>query len=104
MTTAANGASDAPASTPAKEAYEVYGYSVPKLTPDGKGNLPCSAPKVQTFPALEAARKAAADLKSAYDRVVLIHRTEKDGKAEHKLVERYRGGGDVETAEQIVRR
>ena len=85
------------------EAFEVYLYNVPKVTPDGKGEVPIPPAKTASFPTLEAAQKHAAENKKTFERVVVIHRTEKDNKGEQKLVERYRDG-TFEKAEQIVRR
>jgi hypothetical protein len=83
--------------------FEVYLYNVPKLTPDGKSEVAVPPPRTQQCPSLEEAQKYAVENKRAADRVVLIQTSEKDGKPEQKLVERYREG-IFEKAADIVRR
>jgi hypothetical protein len=70
------------------ERYEVYLYNIPKLTPDGKGNLPIEASKRHEFANAAEAKTFAAEHKTRYDRVVVIHVTD----AEQKLLERYGDG------------
>ena len=67
-------------------AYEVFLYSIPKVSPDGKKSLPGPESKMQEFADLEGARRFAADQNEEYDRVIVINGD--DG----RLVERYLNG------------
>ena len=68
-------------------AYEVFSYSIPKVSPDGKKSLPGPESKMQEFVDLEGARRFAADQNEKYDRVIVINNSD-DG----RLVERYLDG------------
>jgi hypothetical protein len=81
------------------ERYDVFLYSLPKLTEDGKGVLPGPTSKHQPFDALEPAQKFAVEQQAAFERVVVI---KVDDQGQH-LVERY-VDGRRETPDQIVRR
>jgi hypothetical protein len=80
------------------ESYEVYLFNVPKLTEDGKGNLPAEPSRTQQFPELKAAQDFASSHKTKFDRVLLMKMT--DGAP--ALVERY-VDGKFEKKEDIVR-
>jgi hypothetical protein len=81
------------------EKFDVYLYVVPRVTPDGKSVVPTPDAKTQSFDAVDAAKKFAAQQKAEWERVVLI---KSDDQGQH-LVERY-VDGKRETPEQIVRR
>jgi hypothetical protein len=69
-------------------AYEVYLYSIPKVSADGTKSLPGPESQKQDFSTEEEARTFAAEHKEEFDRVVLMQ-TGDDGQ---KMIERYMDG------------
>ncbi|HKV42100.1 MAG TPA: hypothetical protein VJX67_23040 [Blastocatellia bacterium] len=68
-------------------AYEVYLYTLPRISGEGK-SIPGPDSKKQEFSTVEEARTFAADQKGKFDRVVLME----NGEGGQKLVERYMDG------------
>ena len=69
-------------------AYEVYLYSLPKVSDDGKQSIQGPDSKRQEFTDVDDARRFAAEGKDTFGRVVLMQ----NGDDGQKLVERYVDG------------
>jgi len=68
-------------------AYEVYLYTLPRISGDGK-SIPGPDSKRQEFTSVDEARSFASENKDKFDRVILMERND-DGQ---KMVERYWDG------------
>ncbi|MGH9826479.1 MAG: hypothetical protein ACREDR_24890 [Blastocatellia bacterium] len=68
-------------------AYEVYLYTLPRISGDGK-SIPGAETKKQEFTSVDDARAFAGEQKASFDRVVLME----TGEEGQKLVERYMDG------------
>jgi len=73
-------------------AYDVFLYSIPKVSEDGKESLPVPDSRRQDFATMEDAGRFAADHKDQYDRVVIMD----NGNDGQKLVGRYIDGKQAE--------
>ena len=71
--------------------YEVLMHNVPKVSEDGTKSLPIAPHQTHEFDDLDEAKKAAADNKDKFDRVVLM--SSDDGK--QRMVERYMDGEHI---------
>jgi hypothetical protein len=69
-------------------AYEVYLYSIPKVSADTTKSLPGPDSKRHEFTAEDEARAFAAENKEKWDRVVLMQ----SGDEGQKMIERYMDG------------
>ena len=69
-------------------AYEVYLYTLPQVSADGKKSIPGQDSKRHEFTEVEEAKTFASDQKDKFDRVVLIQ----NGDDGQKMVERYMDG------------
>jgi len=65
--------------------YDVYLYSIPKVSEDGKRSLPGPDSKRQEFTSVDEARRFAIENKDRFDREVLME----NGDDGQKLVKRY---------------
>jgi hypothetical protein len=68
--------------------YEVFLYNVPKLSEDGKSEVPTPPSEKKDFESLDEASRCAADHREKFDRVVLIRVRGED----QKMLERYSDG------------
>jgi len=68
--------------------YEVYLYTIPKVSEDGKKSIPGPESKRQEFTNVEGAKSFASEHKDKFDRVVLIE----SGEEGQRLLERYIDG------------
>ena len=69
-------------------AYEVYLYSIPRVSADGKKALPGPESRRQEFADIDEAKAFAVEHREKFDRVVLMQ----SGEEGQKLVERYVDG------------
>jgi hypothetical protein len=52
--------------------YKVYLYNIPKVSQDGKQEIPVPDSRMNEFDSVDDARKFAAEHKNSFERVVLI--------------------------------
>jgi len=71
--------------------YEVYLYSIPKVSDDGKQSIPGPDSKRQEFASVDQARSFVNENKDKYDRIVLME----SGGDGQKVVERYVDGAQA---------
>jgi hypothetical protein len=65
--------------------YEIYLYSIPKVSEDGERAIPVPDSQVKEFASVDDAKKFAAEHKNKFDRVVLMLKDDEG----QKMIERY---------------